>query len=83
MGEAGAAGPWISLPGKEHAAPCEATSRPPHALLQASHLEEWLSDVFRAAYVPKLNGTGGLRCLFGHVECLNLGLPNLLPLSLF
>lgn len=83
VGEAGAAGPWTSLPGKECTAPFEATSRPPYALLQVARLEEWLSDVVRVAYVPKLNGMGGLRRRFGHVGCLNLGPPNLLPLSLF
>lgn len=29
---------------------------PHHPLLQASHLEEWLSDVVRAAYMQRLNG---------------------------
>lgn len=31
-----------------------------HPLLQASRLEEWLSDVVRAAYMQKLNGTAEL-----------------------
>ncbi|XP_039720013.1 BPI fold-containing family B member 3 isoform X1 [Pteropus medius] len=48
----------------------------------ASRLEEWLNDVVRVAYVPKLNGRHGLRCLLEHVECLNLELLNPLPLSI-
>lgn len=35
-------------------------SLPHHPLLQASHLEEWLSDVVRAAYVQRLNGMAKL-----------------------
>lgn len=72
------------LCGKGCAAPCEATPPcPPCALLQASRLEEWLSDVVRVAYVPKLNGMGGLCCLLGHTKHLNLGLLNLSPLPIF
>lgn len=31
-----------------------------HPLLQASRLEEWLSDVVRAAYMQRLNGMAEL-----------------------
>lgn len=61
------------------AAPREAT--PPsllRALLQASRLEEWLSQVIRVAYVPKLNGMDGLCYLLGNRECPNSGLSSVL-----
>lgn len=58
------------LPGKGCAAPGEATPPSlPCALLQAARLEEWLSHVVRVAYVPKLNGMGGLHFLLGNMEC--------------
>lgn len=34
---------------------------PTHPMLQASHLEEWLSDVVRAAYMQRLNGMTELK----------------------
>lgn len=56
MGEAGGLDPGSPSLGRG-AAPQEATPPSPCALLQTSRLEEWLSDVVRAVYVPKLNGT--------------------------
>ena len=76
--------PWAFLHGKGCTAPCKAMAPPSpvRALLQASRLEEWLSDVVRVAYVPKLNGMDSLPSLLGHVECLNSGLLNPLPLAI-
>lgn len=34
---------------------------PTHPMLQASHLEEWLSDVVRATYMQRLNGMTELK----------------------